>query len=297
MGRGREGSSMNRSATSGCRLIVNADDFGLSAAANDGVLLAHRQGIVTSASVMAGASAFETAAAQARATPSLDLGVHLMLTDGRPVADPGTIRSLVTRHGGFHGHALVLTRRLLTGRIHLGEVRAELTAQIERVRAAGLPISHVDGHQHVHVLPGIWPIVRELACRFAIPAVRLPRERFRRSMVSAGFSSLRVVQMLALGLFARACRPEGLRVPDHWVGFAVGGRLDAVALAAILRDLPASGTCELMCHPGLGTDDSRRGAGYDPEAEVAALTAPAVRTLLAERGIRLTSWRELAAGR
>jgi predicted glycoside hydrolase/deacetylase ChbG (UPF0249 family) len=140
---------------SGVRLIVNADDFGISEAVNRGIVEAHERGIVTSTSIMATGAKFEHAVELARLRPSLAVGVHLVLTEHRPLIGASAAASLVRSDGSFEPHLRQLLKRRLRGRVSIAEVRRELDEQIRRVRAAGIAISHLDGHQHVHVLPGI----------------------------------------------------------------------------------------------------------------------------------------------
>jgi predicted glycoside hydrolase/deacetylase ChbG (UPF0249 family) len=169
--------------------------------------------------------------------------------------------SLVERDGVFAPHVAQLLAKRLRGGVSLAEVRLELDAQIGRVRDAGIAISHVDGHQHVHVLPGIAAVVAELAARHGIRAVRYPAERLRRS--------------------------------DDFVGFYFGGRLDEANLATVLTGLPAAGTVELMCHPG---DENMRASGdwhYAWVAERDALRSPRIRELVAARGMQLVSYRDV----
>ena len=158
----------------GLRLIVHADDFGMSEAVNLGILEAHERGIVTSTSIMATAPAFEHAVAVAKSRPSLDVGVHLTLTEQRPLIGAEAGASLVGPDGRFAPHLVQFAVRYLRGKVSLAEVRAELDAQIRRVRDAGIAVSHLDGHQHVHVLPGIAAIVADLAAAHGITAVRYP---------------------------------------------------------------------------------------------------------------------------
>ena len=180
--RAREPRPMTR-ADRGARLIVHADDFGLSEAVNRAVIAAHENGIVTAASLMAGGDAFEHAVALAKDHPTLDVGVHLTLTEQHPTAPAADVPSLVGPDGKFAPHAFQFAKRYLRGDIALTHVRAELDAQIRRVVDHGLVPSHLDGHQHVHVLPGIARIVAELAGAYGIRAVRCPAERLRGYML------------------------------------------------------------------------------------------------------------------
>jgi hopanoid biosynthesis associated protein HpnK len=279
-------------AAGGARLIVNADDFGLSESVNRAVIEAHENGIVTSTSIMAGGAAFENAAVLATRCPTLDVGVHLTLTEQRPVAD--SVPSLVGPDGKFAPHATQLAKRCLRGAISLADVHKELDAQVQRVRAYGLRPTHLDGHQHVHVLPGVARVVANLARKHDIHAVRVPTERPRRYMLKDVGSLKRLAEQIALGLFGELSPLKPLRRVDRFVGFYYGGRLDEQNLRTVLERLPAGKTVELMCHPGL--DDSKSQYGhwhYAWAAETAALTSPRIRELIAEQGVRLIGYRDV----
>jgi predicted glycoside hydrolase/deacetylase ChbG (UPF0249 family) len=273
----------------GLKLIVNADDFGISEAVNRGIVDAHDRGIVTSTSLMATGSAFEHAVELARSRPRLAVGVHLTLTEQRPLTPA---LGLVTADGTFPPHTAQLLRRTMSRRIPLPDVRRELAAQIRRVGDAGIAISHLDGHQHVHVLPGVARVVADLAAEHGIAAVRYPAERLRGYMLRNAKYWRRVAEQAALNLFCRAAPLERLRRSDGFVGFYFGGRLDEASLATVLDHLPADGTVELMCHPG--ADDMRPTGDwqYAWAAERAALMSPRIRQLLLARGVHLVARRE-----
>ncbi|MDZ7343958.1 MAG: ChbG/HpnK family deacetylase, partial [candidate division KSB1 bacterium] len=158
------------------KIIVHADDFGLTEKINDGILWAHRYGILTSTSIMANGQAFAHAVALARAAPRLDVGVHLTLIEERPLLDPHEIPTLVGAEGKFHAHAIQFTRRYIAGRINLMEVAKELEAQVEKILSAGLNPTHLDSHQHVHMLPGVSRVAVALGRKYGIPAMRVPKE-------------------------------------------------------------------------------------------------------------------------
>jgi len=279
-------------AAGGARLIVNADDFGLSEAVNRAVIQAHENGIVTSTSIMAGGAAFEHAAVLAARCPMLDVGVHLTLTEQRPVAD--SVPSLVGTDGMFAPHATDLAKRCLRGRIALGDVHKELDAQIRRVRTYGLRPTHLDGHQHVHVLPGIARVVASLARAHGISAVRVPTERPRGYMLEDPRNIKRLAEQIALGLLGALSPLRHLRRVDRFVGFYFGGRLNEQNLRTLLERLPPSKTVELMCHPGLEDPGSPYGHwNYAWAAETAALTSPAIRELITAHGVRLIGYRDV----
>ena len=277
------------------RLIVNADDFGLHAAVNRGIRDAHSGGIVTSTSLMAGGAAFDEAVAIAQDCPELGVGVHLTLVGARPVAS--AVASLVDGEGNFCASYPVFLRRYLQGTIRRDEVARELAAQIEKVTRAGIRPTHLDSHQHLHVVPGITGMVLDLARRFAIAAVRIPAEPlgfFGGLSPSVGRVVGRSGLTVLAGLFRRRALAAGLRVPEHFFGMLAGGQLNEIALQTILQQLPA-GTAEIMCHPGRPDAALARQYSWDYHwsDELAALCAPQTRRLLQENGVRLISFREL----
>lgn len=279
------------------RLIVNADDFGIHPLVNAAIIKAHENGCVTSTSLMATGVAFDEAVAFAAGQPRLGIGVHLVLVGERPVSEPGSIPTLVDGEGRLPAQYPAFLASYLTGRISLDEVRSELTAQIAKVAATGLAISHIDSHQHLHVLPGIDDIVFDLAAAFKIKAVRVPAEP---PFFTGGypFSLGRFLGRLGLTVLAaragRRAKGRGLAAPDHFFGMLAGGNLRQEYLLNIIDSLPP-GVSEIMTHPG--ADDAVLGAGYNWQyswqAELAGLTSPAVRQSLADRGIDLISFREL----
>jgi predicted glycoside hydrolase/deacetylase ChbG (UPF0249 family) len=275
------------------RLIVNADDFGLAEAVNRGIVEAYDRGIVTSTSIMATGLAFEHAVDLARSRPGLAVGIHLVLTEQRPLIGAAAAASLVEPDGCFPPHVAQLLARQLRRRLSLPEVRRELGAQLTRVRDAGIAVSHIDGHQHVHVLPGVAAIVADLAAEHGVAAVRYPAERVRGYMLRNLKYVRRVAEQTALRLFCESAPLKHLRRSDDFVGFYFGGRLDEANLATVLRELPAGRTVELMCHPGGDDMDALNDWVYAWGAERDALTSPRIRELVTARGMQLISYRDV----
>jgi hopanoid biosynthesis associated protein HpnK len=276
------------------RLIVHADDFGLTEGVNAGILQAHCKGIVTSTSIMANGHAFADAVSIARQTPTLDIGIHLTLVEEQPIVDPERIPTLIGANGRFHAHARSFAVRYLLGRIDLKSVRLELQSQIAKVCDAGLSPTHLDSHQHLHMLPGVLGIVLELANEFQIPAVRVPyEERLLKNFRRTPF--LRMVQALVLNRLACAARKRVDQSADRFLGFLFGGHVTQPLVMRLITDLRDDGTWELMCHPG---DEEQATSpyshwGYNWRDELSALMDPAVIQLVRQRRIELISYREL----
>jgi len=240
------------------RLVVNADDLGLTAGTNDGIFDAHELGILTSASLFANAPATADAIRRARSHPSLGLGAHLALVDSIPVLPPTEVPTLVEDDGRFRRSWKPFIVACLQRRVSFTEVERELTAQIERLRQAGLELTHLDAHKHVHAYPPVFAIVARLAVQFGISVVRVPYERGVRWTMHRGDRedrrTARRQAFLNAALWPWALRNYrtaaalGLRTP-HFIGRIHTGVLSNSTLHALLR-ATRSGVTELMVHPG-----------------------------------------------
>jgi hopanoid biosynthesis associated protein HpnK len=288
-------------------LIVNADDLGWTAGVNRGIAEAHRNGIVTSASLLANGEAFAEAVELVRDTGGLGLGVHLNLNDGPPVAPRESVPSLVKDAGEFEGGPDGLLLKIATRGLSMREVELEWNAQISRVRDAGIEPTHLDGHKHVHMLPGLFEIALRLAKRHGIGAIRVSHEASSlRSALSTGHLRAGVVlkqgvQARGLKLLARDAREQaeraGVSTADYFCGIAQTGELTKEGVARLLRSLP-EGTTELMCHPGYADEALRKTATRlqgSRQKEVEILTDTEIRNLVASQGIRLIDYAFLAS--
>ena len=268
------------------RLIVNADDLGLHAQIDAGILRCHREGIVTSASICPSGVSFASAVAGAREA-GLDVGVHLTLVGEAPLSPPETVPTLAPG-GRLPGGYASLFRRLLLRQVRTSEIERELEAQVARVRDAGLAVSHLNSHQHVHFHPSLLPVTLRLARRFGIRALRAADH------VRPLFGMRTAALALLVRRAARRARKEGLGVPDTVLGLAAPGCLNEQGLLRVLDHLPA-GTSELVCHPGSrdAEIDAAYGWHFHWDEEARALTSALVRESLLRHGIRLIGYREL----
>jgi len=274
------------------QVIFNADDFGFSDCVNTGVIAAHEGGLVRSASLMATGEKFAAAAEYARAHPALDLGLHFALCDGRPVSDPRKVRSLIDANGRFPGNHAVFVRRWFAGRVAIDEVATELRAQLKKTRDAGLRITHLDSHQHLHALPGILQVVMQIAAENSVPAVRKPHERGI-SLVRPFRSGQRIALSSAWAVARGALAYPNLPTPDHFVGVMHTGRWNSANLHRRIRAL-RPGLTEICCHPrAVGSSSEKPDWGYDPALELAALIDPGLRQLLDAECVRLTTFGEV----
>ena len=291
MGRTMKDKALSQSKTT---LVVNADDFGICPFINQGIVAAHLKGIVTSTSLMAGGKAFEEAVRWCKRVPTLDMGVHLTLVAGKPILQQSS--SLTGRDGNFLPGAHVFMARYLTGGIHLKDVENEWRAQIERILETGIPVTHLDSHQHIHVLPGLCKVVFKLSKVYDIPFVRFPFERLNPALIH--YKGLfRFAEALALHLwgarFRRLAQRFFSRPPLKFLGFFDGGQLDIPRLLQILNNFKP-GRYELMCHPGFATPSPEiKSWGYHHEEELRALTSSAIRQRIEALHIELSGFKEL----
>lgn len=233
------------------RLIVTADDVGLDRGMTEGAIRAHRDGIVTACSIVANGREFDDAVARLREVPSLEVGVHLALVEERALTTGATMPRNYVR--------FVLGRR--------GDVEPELRAQIEKVLAAGLRVTHLNGHQHLHMLPRVRRVVERLAREYGIGYVRVVNDRGGKSR------RLSMAVLNALG-------DRGRRT----IGVAEAGHLTASRVVELLDHV--DGVTELVTHPGVGVTAYPHW-GYAWDEETRALCDPAVREAIAARGIQL----------
>jgi hopanoid biosynthesis associated protein HpnK len=244
------------------RLIVNGDDFGLTAGVNRAIVELHRAGVLTSTSLMAKAAATDEAIELALATPSLGVGCHVVLVDGEPVLPPGEIPTLVNRSTGcFHTSMTSFLMRLFTGRIRSAEIEAEAAAQIALLQARGLPLTHIDSHKHVHMFPAVLRPVLWAAKAAGIRAVRNPFEPEWAIRATAGATWARCAQVSVLHRLHSACRQiiaeKGFATTDGTIAMVGTGILNAVTLRHLLSELPA-GAWELVTHPGYNDADLQK---------------------------------------
>ena len=274
------------------QIIVNADDFGRHVLINRAVERGVTDGVLRSATIMPGGAAFDDAAELAARSPKLGVGIHLTLVNGNPVLPPAEIPSLVTEAGIFVDDHTAFAVRLLRGAVNLDEVRAELGAQLRRVEAAGIHPTHADSHQHMHVLPGVIDIVLDLCRAAGIPAMRAPRAPlFAGSFGGIGQLIGRTGLAILTHRAAAKAQRRGIRVPDHFAGIVAGEAVDTATLTGIAASL-RDGVTEVMLHPGTDNAVLIRDClwDHDFEAELSALSAPAVRDALAAAGAEIVNF-------
>jgi hopanoid biosynthesis associated protein HpnK len=291
------------------RLIINADDFGLTSGVNRAIVEAHRAGTVTSATLMAGGRRFDDAIAAAHSCPSLGVGCHVVLIDGQPLKSPADVSSLVENiaqsEPRFRDSLAVFAGSALTGRIDPGDIEAEAVAQIRKLQSAGLEVSHLDTHKHAHVFPAVLKPLLSAARKCGIRAIRNPfvpgrraRSRDIRRWQTLGKRYVQVEVLRALWGrgFRAAVESAGLLTTDGSFGVVETGYMDSELLNAVLTAIP-EGTWELVCHPGYEDDELgsiRTRLRRSRVEELQLFKSPSTRDLLADHGIELISFKQLS---
>lgn len=243
------------------RLIINADDFGMTVGVNRAIAEAHRAGLVTSATVMSNEAATDDAIAIASQSPLLKTGCHIVLVDGRPVSEPQRVPTLIDSHNGrgakLRAGIAQLAVASVMGRVREDEMRNEAAAQISRLQSQGLLLSHIDCHMHSHILPRVLRAVLQAARDHGVKAVRNPFEppwsiaathkpsSFRSWNRSAQITALRTLH----SQFRNTVHQHGMMTTDGTIGIAITGLLDRELLTRLIEAMP-QGTWELVTHPG-----------------------------------------------
>jgi hopanoid biosynthesis associated protein HpnK len=268
---------------------VNADDFGLSTGVNQGIIDCFEQGILRSASLMPNGAAFDDAVRLARHTPGLGVGVHISLVAEPCVAPRHELGGLADADGSLPSSYAAFTRGYCTRRFTRRAIQREVEAQMQRVLATDLTLTHLDSHQHVHLLPGVFDIVADAARSAGIAVIRVPHERRLHRPRRLDMRNVQLQVLLALCRRARGrAHASELRTAHRFFGLSVSGALNEAALLHILHHV-SPGVNEIMAHPGISDAELRRRYqwGYDWDNEAAALQSPTVRHLVEQRGIRL----------
>ncbi|HEY4230172.1 MAG TPA: hopanoid biosynthesis-associated protein HpnK [Thermoanaerobaculia bacterium] len=279
---------------------MTADDFGFSHGVNQAILRAHREGIVTSTSLMVTGDAATEAVAIARANPDLAVGLHLVVVSGRAALPPQEIPALADERGLFRGGPVGIGLRYQFSRAARTQLSREIREQLVRFRETGLPLSHVDGHLHMHLHPVVLSCLLELSEEFGITTIRLPREELGWNLAFDPRSAARKVVWSAI--FGRLRRhagsklsPTGIAASDRVYGLLQTGRISEAYLLDLLPRLASStdslGDVEIYAHPDASPSgepgmplNGPPGAG---ERELEALLSPRVRKAVEDAGFML----------
>jgi hopanoid biosynthesis associated protein HpnK len=271
------------------RVIFNADDFGSSASINEAVMRAHREGVLTSASLMVNGAAFDEAVTLAKQTPTLGVGLHLTLVCGKPVLDSKQIPGLVNSKGRFSDNPVRTGVKYFFSSSLRAQLEKEIGAQIEKFRATGLQLDHLNGHLHFHLHPEVLDILVRRKRDWNIPAVRLTHDPLRLNLgLASGHLLYRMTQAFVFKMLSRRARGSlqqvGIRHTDYVFGLLQNGRVNEEYLLKLLPLLP-SGDIEIYSHPC---------TQHFPH-ELAALTSTRVKDVLKNLPIRLCRYQDLTS--
>ena len=286
------------------RLIVNADDFGLTAGVNRAIVEAHQRGVVTSATMMANAGAVQDAVTCAR-DARLSVGCHVVLIDGAPLLAPQDVSSLLVdgRGARFLDGWLGFAARALRNRLDPDQIVAEVEAQIRRIQQTRLHVTHVDSHKHVHLLPPVLAPMLRAARACGVRAVRNPFAPLKPLAVAhlvrcprlwTRYTEVRLLRRFSAG-FRKTVADAGMLTTDGTFGIVATGSLDEQLFTAIVGSLP-EGTWELVCHPGYCDEELRRVKTRLRESraqELRVLTSAAARQAIEAAGVELISYADL----
>jgi hopanoid biosynthesis associated protein HpnK len=294
------------------QLIVNADDFGLTAGVNRAIVEAHNSGVVSSATLMANGPAFADAVAAARSTPNLSVGCHVVLVDGTPVSPPDTLDTLLAIRSApdhFYSSLSGFAARAMLGGFDRDQLVAEVVAQIRKIQATGLQVTHLDTHKHAHIFPEILGALLRAARICGVRAIRnpivpvkaIPARRFKNKReLWKRYGQVRVLHTFSRQFLQRTKR-AGLLTPDGVLGVIETGAGENSGYGSLLRETLANlpeGTWELVCHPGYNDADLRAAgtrllASRDDERRL--LESADLRQFLDEQKIRIISYKDLGA--
>jgi predicted glycoside hydrolase/deacetylase ChbG (UPF0249 family) len=284
------------------RLIINADDFGLTAGINSAILKAHFEGIVTSATLMANGSAFDQAVSLTASAPSLSIGCHVTLADGSSLLQPSRVPTLIQGRAStrFYPSSGAFAWRTITGRINPIEIELEALAQIRQLQSAGISVTHIDTHKHTHILPRVLRPLLRAAQTSGVRKIRNPFEAMplagvlRSPSLWTRWIEFRTLQTLAR-TFRETVKNAGMITTDGTIGIVATGALDKELFHSLIENLP-DGTWEFVCHPGYndpGLQSLQTRLRKSREQELEILTAAATRELLERSQVELISYHDL----
>jgi chitin disaccharide deacetylase len=277
------------------RLIVTADDFGVAREVNDAVEAAHRGGVLTAASLMVAAPAAADAIARARRMPSLRVGLHVVLVEGRPVLPASAVTHLVDGNGLFRSNMAALGTVISFSRQARRQLAAEITAQFAAFRATGLTLDHCNAHKHFHLHPLVGGLIAAIGARFGLRAVRIPLEPaqvLRKIERQTPWAPALLTAPFAL-LLRRRFRAAGLLAPDRTFGLQWSGRMTRDRLAGLIRHLP-NGLSEIYLHPATGPF-AGAAPDYHYREELEALMAPEIVAASRDSSLRLGGFGDFLA--
>lgn len=274
-------------------VIINADDFALCGGTNKGIIMSFREGVVTSASILATGQAFSEAVYLAKNNKDMGIGIHLCLTQEVPVLGSANVPSLIDKNGHFYSNWNTLLARTITGKINFTEVKNELEAQIVKVLDSGIIPTHIDSHQYIHLFPKISAIVASLADKYHIKNIRYPKEGWGIMPMSLSIFCRKILLLLSLHYSKNDFKKYNLNHTDNFIGLSLSGKLNTLSLKSYIKKV-RPGITEIVCHPGADMyGNIYKHWGYRWEEELDALRDEEVKLLIKTSGIKLVNYKIL----
>ncbi|HZY95685.1 MAG TPA: hopanoid biosynthesis-associated protein HpnK [Candidatus Cybelea sp.] len=267
------------------RLILTADDFGIAPEVNEAVERAHREGVLRATSLMVGARAAADAIARAQRLPSLAVGLHIVLVNGRPLLAPDLVPDLVDEHGEFLSDLVRAGFRFFFRPGVRAQLAEEIRAQFERFSQTGLSLDHVDAQNHMHVHPTVFRLILQIGREYGLRAIRIPREPHGKTWSIGPWLALMRIRARRAGIFCN----------DYAFGVTEAGDLTEERVLQLLEILP-DGVTEIFFHPATRAfEQADRGTErFAWAGELAALTSPRVRDAIVRNDIVSTTYGELS---
>jgi hopanoid biosynthesis associated protein HpnK len=282
---------------------VNADDFGLTSGVNRGIVEAHTRGFVTSTTLMASGPKFQEAVDLASRSPQLSVGCHVLLVDAVPVLEVRQVSSLVSANSGkpkFHDSLVKFASLAMARQLNEDEIEREITAQIRKLQAAGVQVSHLDSHKHTHMFPVVFRAMLRAAKNCGIRAIRNPFEPLLFASVQNWKRSFQLGILRSFrASFRKALDESGVITPNGCVGIVVTGGLTLQTFRQLIENLP-EGTWEFVTHPGYSDaelNNIKTRLRQSREKELSILTSPEAKELLKREQMALISYRDFALSR
>ena len=276
------------------KLIVTADDFGLTQSINEGILMASREGIVTNINLIPTGGAANDAIALIKYNKIPEIGVHLALTETRPVTSIRLISSLIDGSGSFPGSRIAFLGKLFSGHIDMEHVKVELKSQMDKAAHSGARITNLSSHEHLHMIPEIFRVITGLAKEYGVRYVRV----LKKEAIVAPFSMNKVFRSAVVDYFRpgmeKLLKRSALSTADNFLGFLDSGAMGESVLLRMLKDIK-EGVTELVAHPGFLDPEVLHHYRFhiNCEEELYALTGPKIKRAVADNGIKLCKYGDL----
>lgn len=277
------------------KVIINADDFGLTRGINQAIIECYKKGVITSSSLIPNGKYFKDAVELVKDNVGLDLGIHLTLIEEKPILSKGEIPSLLNENGYFYNDHFKFIQKYIARTIKKDEIEKELRSQIERCLKENIELTHIDSHQYIHLLPSILNIAMKLAKEYKIPFIRYPHKLINIKDFRYLRISFQIFFNTMYRIYHREFKEAGILATPYSVGFVRSGRLTKQLFEDLIKSL-RSGVTEIVCHPGILDEDLKRFYShwnYHWQEELDLFSSEEIKILLSKYNIELIAFRDL----